>query len=810
MSDLGVPVTIPSPPAVELILRAYTDVDSLIDRNSEIHTKLRWEWYHTPYNHPDSSYSEKKASFDEQACIVYIREFTTDNLDFAYYIKGLANLGNFLSGTFGMQAYDAEIFATPIVLHDEEELVCGPNIIQVHQQVHNRVCKHGPITEQVRWRYLFETARLVWSRFEFDSEQLQELEREKHRTPSDDYDMEDSIDDSEEQDEARDRNTGVDWEVSSVSSTEAEEIEDETSEKKRGKMKLTELEEPEYGIEKTRELEEDLIMIPTITLAEAHKEAIRRNLNELKQTGDDVAAYLTEQIIARQKWDGQIKLTQAQQSVVTGLTDVIRLIADLDQRKNELGLADSTGRGIFAEMEDSLHRERESLISTYQEHLHRGMEDSEVVETIEATDTDSLSDLQQVALMDFMEVTDQSIEASVRTLAENDWDAQDAIANWVDRESLKSGSKDGDFARAVLESSEWLRNNDESSNVTELPKSAQSDINSRPFSYAEAGPSNKRQALDTPEELTASRARLEELIFQGQQTRNSVPARPLHDENASSKTCSFPPSCIDTPPFPHQEAIRTSETQNSISGVPNSKRTLRFKQPIYDESPKRTAKQYTETKLSPTTVHDQHRLEGFGQPGGTSSSTESPNHLQERNPVGYARGDTPMPSQPARSLDAIDTLLSSSSIAPPASGPPRDPAVHPSPIGTHVTGKRKRQRSESTQPTRSGSTTQPQLLTNSLANNPPLQQQYMTVAEALIQAEQERRDSAIDPKLQSIKWQDQESFELDRHGQMRRKSDQRRVRMVTTKRRQVKVIEDPRISEDDGEHSEDEGQQDRH
>ncbi|KAH7391883.1 hypothetical protein BKA66DRAFT_458691 [Pyrenochaeta sp. MPI-SDFR-AT-0127] len=644
-----------------------------------------------------------------------------------------------------MQAYNAEIFGAPIVLHGKEELVYGPNVSQVHQQERNRVCKHGSITEQVRWRYLYETARLVWSKFEFDPEQLQELRKRRMKVQRQYDDMGDALDSVQGGDEPKHGSSGVDWTISSATSSQAQDVEADMSEKKQGKMRLPEVEEPESDIEQTSRASGEAGTSSKTILAEAQREAIRRNLDLLKQTRKDVSTHSI-------RGSSSTLLTQAQQADIAGLTDVTQLIGDFGPRKKELQVTGLVDHDTSFEIEVQLKDSRENLIGKSRANLHRPVE---YMEADQSTVTDALSNLQQVALMHFMEITDQSIEVSISLLAANGWDAQHAISHWAQIEGFRSESTDDDFALAVLESAQWLPNEDEVQGVTG-PSSSAKLSNS-----ALAGPSNKRLAFDTPEELAASRARLEELISAEQQTRRTRSPKPPQIQGESDRSRFSQSLNTNCPASQSSKAAQMNEARNTVLDGQSKRCNIKFKYSSIDEASKGIA------------THP--------------SGIEPP----EENQVQYARGGTPMPSRPNPSADAIDPALSSPYKVRPTYWQFQGADPHAHPANAQCSGKRKRQLSNSIQPIRANPTAQTQFTSSSLAGHPPKQEEGMTLAEALIIAEQERRDSAIDPALQNVRWQDQESFEVDQQGQMRRKSDKGKVSIVTTRRRrEVKIIEE--------------------
>lgn len=340
-------------------------MSSCTDSTFEILTKLHLEWLHVPYFNPDcDAHPQENRGSDRKACIVYIQHFTTDGLDFAYYICGAANLTKFLAGTFGMQAYGGPLFGTPIVLHSKEDLLSGNNVFR-HEKGGSRVCKHGPQTERLRWRYLFETARLVWSKMEFNFETL--LELRKGRAAAQD-DSAEAIAHVSEDDQMAGEDPGADWEIQSVTSSEAQEVEARMSEKKRGKMKNPEIDEPETDVEHTNNERRREIKMNYSSDTKAQMIAIRDDLEALKRIGgsvDDQIAYLIDEVMSKQENSGYLILTEDQQSLVTGLGDVTNLLEELKERKKELRTDDSVESNDLDDMESDLENEGESLLKKF-------------------------------------------------------------------------------------------------------------------------------------------------------------------------------------------------------------------------------------------------------------------------------------------------------------------------------------------------------------------------------------------------------------------------------------------------------------
>ncbi|CAO2648869.1 Nn.00g098180.m01.CDS01 [Neocucurbitaria sp. VM-36] len=695
-----------------------TEPRDCTDATFEVLTKLHWEWIHAPYLHPDcDAHPEESRGSDKKACIVYIQHFTTDGLDFAYYICGAANLTKFLAGTFGMQAYGGSLFGTPIVLHSKEDLLSGSNVFR-HEKYGSRVCKHGPQTERLRWRYLFETAKLFWSKTEFNFETL--LELRKGRAAAQDNSAE-AIADISEDDPMDGEDPGADWEIQSVTSSEAQEVEARMSEKKQAKMKSPEIDEPETDfkhsiIEKRRHIKKHYSSDAKVKMI-----AIRDNLEALKRRGgsvNDKLAYLTDKVMSKQENSVFFTLTEEQQSLVTSLNDVSNLLEELKERKKELHAEGSVESNGLDDLGSDLEEERKSLLKN-----------------IEANDEDALSEGQQAALEQFMEITGQGFEASVSSLAAQNWNAQTAISYWYDTGSTTSEVAGDELAQTIAASTEGKlsdegpSNSADSSVASGSSNSSWSSINDRPSRYAVAGPSGKRQALDTPEELAASRARLERLIAQSQQSEHT-PSSPQHD-------------------------VEVGERETS----PNSEKTkikIRFKKPFDRVRKSPIARRVGGTALERTrsteaTHHEEYQsfwkeMLRIAQNTPSPSSPTASTLRQETNQVSFIKEGTTTPSQaPSHSPSSLP--IPPTPIPPTENPSTETPAAHDTRLRKPYTAPN---------PTTSTSAAQSSL-------------QDMTLAESLDQAAEGRRDSGVAPALGRGAQQDNDGFEVEGRGKMRGK-----------------------------------------
>ncbi|CAN9389563.1 unnamed protein product [Alternaria alternata] len=141
--------------------------------------RLRAEWSYSPYRSDGiEAYNKPSDEVGTRAtcCIVYIRNFLRTPHDFVYCIHGPANLVKFHSGLHGGDAYNGPILASVVSLLGQTVVHDGQRIPPICWNRFDRVRKQPGKQNKIRWSYMFETARLAWSKMTFDARSLQLLE----------------------------------------------------------------------------------------------------------------------------------------------------------------------------------------------------------------------------------------------------------------------------------------------------------------------------------------------------------------------------------------------------------------------------------------------------------------------------------------------------------------------------------------------------------------------------------------------------------------------------------------------------------
>jgi hypothetical protein len=120
-----------------------------------------------PYTNEDPADDPDSPSEDpcRNLTIVYITDFFTDGRDFAYYVLGQEDVAAFHAGMHGMQAYGGPLTATPILLDEHHSL----------QNNRRKVDTTGSPMGPAKWKYLYETARIGWSRLLIDPQKVERI-----------------------------------------------------------------------------------------------------------------------------------------------------------------------------------------------------------------------------------------------------------------------------------------------------------------------------------------------------------------------------------------------------------------------------------------------------------------------------------------------------------------------------------------------------------------------------------------------------------------------------------------------------------
>lgn len=148
------------------------DLRSFNDENFQLERRIRELSTEDPYT--QTQYDEDQEAqhdLNNRVYCIYISDFFTDQNNLVYYIKGAQNVNMFSLGMTGMDAFNGAILF--IIGPYSFSHVLDPINIK-HCKV-ERVGKSDMPLEQVKWRYVFETGRLVWNKSDVDLGKLEEL-----------------------------------------------------------------------------------------------------------------------------------------------------------------------------------------------------------------------------------------------------------------------------------------------------------------------------------------------------------------------------------------------------------------------------------------------------------------------------------------------------------------------------------------------------------------------------------------------------------------------------------------------------------
>jgi hypothetical protein len=390
--------------------------------------------------------AEQPREVDPIFC-VYIHRFFTNKSDFAYYVRGKDNILRASNELAMKKAFDGPIYATlpsswqSLFSDNDEDASFSDSRSEAMS---------------VMFRYLFETGKLAWAKMDFDI----------RRTPGSIPQAATETGASGRNNPHRDSETTQTQKMDNPTFADPHSIilasrvlaGTDVSAKKRGKMKATDIGEPQSDHSHSDESSRKRIRFnsPILSMEDKieFKNKVRGVLDTFVRSGcaaDTIQSYLEEQIIEFQgdqshampvTWD------EHQRSVLTCLTDVTLLGQDLLQRKGEM---DSAGNStldpsMFAKLESDLENSRQNFLEAYTnvtvairstESLreHNISEDQGERKTDLSSPVDSLSETRKEALSEVMEVTRQGLFEAIALLSDCDWDADVAVAQWFDDRS---------------------------------------------------------------------------------------------------------------------------------------------------------------------------------------------------------------------------------------------------------------------------------------------------------------------------------------------------------------------------------------
>jgi hypothetical protein len=454
--------------------------------------------------------NDTNSRYDDGAMfsIVFIEDFFTDGRGFAYYVVGRPNITAFAQGIYGMQAYNGPLTATPMMSHGSEVL----HAFQSLDRIGGKVQRSHSRMEEVKWKYIFETARLAWSKLRIDPQKLTRIRKRNHILLS--------------REKRLSRDQGADWEVQSVTSTEAMEIDAGMTENKHGNRKPSSVGEPptpatgpsdvtgeQHDALNERDFAEDCARID-FALSLVRKKG---------GNGDDFVNCLTN--LTRDLKETEHVQTMCN-SLIGQLKENLELAMELEEGKsNSIGPIAAT----LLSVEIGLKNNKEGLILELATLLrnHRDHKPTQLTQPSDLADSiaESPTDIQQV-----MTITGCNEKWSRDLLAQNLWQVELAVAAHLDSKDLAVDAtptktqQDTNVSHTRVISWHGLPN-DVYSSTSQWASKLEPTCARKPKHYPEAGPSgtkNLRKLSEAEEEmmLVADRERLARIILQSGESDN--------------------------------------------------------------------------------------------------------------------------------------------------------------------------------------------------------------------------------------------------------------------------------------------------
>jgi hypothetical protein len=168
----GGPTLVSPTSSARSISYLVADLRSFDDENFQLERRIRELSAEDPYTQTqyDEDLEAQPGPNNRVYCIC-IYDFFTDHNNLVYYINGTQNVKMFSLGMTGMEAFDGAVL-----------FIIGPySLSHVLKPVNIKdskvewVGKSNMPLEHVKWRYIFETGRLVWNKSDVDLGKLEEI-----------------------------------------------------------------------------------------------------------------------------------------------------------------------------------------------------------------------------------------------------------------------------------------------------------------------------------------------------------------------------------------------------------------------------------------------------------------------------------------------------------------------------------------------------------------------------------------------------------------------------------------------------------
>ncbi|KAF1943482.1 hypothetical protein EJ02DRAFT_433237 [Clathrospora elynae] len=373
---------------------------SNVESTSDIVARLGCEWEHAPYTSDELVFPrEAPAPANTQVIFVYFRRFTTNiteqdeatSLDFAYCVRGPENIVKFGFGMTHGTEYCGPLSATPVVLPSKE--VMGDSCMVMPIRYMHFELAHKNDETRSRWAYLFDTARLAWSKMIFDPDKLEQFRKKRTDSPREEDTTKSPSDSDSGNDSDSDEFTGVGQPTSAGNAS-----------------------------------------------PEAQRIAICQNMEIFKRK------------FRKQR---RSDITKKQHMLIKELAGTAGSLKKLRETERRLRYAGTTAETrILHRQQVRLENERDRITNAILEQLDRPLDhpdDAESIDSSKSEDDALLSQEQLDAVTDFVVATGAEFEIAQQSLKANAWRQELAISQYNRSQDAAAASEGDGYDRAEID-----------------------------------------------------------------------------------------------------------------------------------------------------------------------------------------------------------------------------------------------------------------------------------------------------------------------------------------------------------------------
>jgi hypothetical protein len=112
---------------------------------------------------------------DKRIGVVRITQFFTNGRDLVYYVQGREHITKLNEGAFGRQCFTGPLFGCPVMTIQLASVIS--EAIE-YSDSGGKVWRLTSHMEGVKWRYFFETGRVLWDRLALDKYKMKALQED--------------------------------------------------------------------------------------------------------------------------------------------------------------------------------------------------------------------------------------------------------------------------------------------------------------------------------------------------------------------------------------------------------------------------------------------------------------------------------------------------------------------------------------------------------------------------------------------------------------------------------------------------------